>query len=467
MTDEPEVALEGTIDRITFRNADNDYTIARLVSGTTESTIVGKLFGVEEGMPVRVTGRWVVDRKWGRQFQVATCVPTTPKTVVGIEKLLGSKAFPGIGPALAKRLVEKFGRETLDIITHHPERLTEVIGIGAQRAAKLAEIVTDQRQVQEVMVFLYGLGVSPAFASRIVRRYGKEAINVVRANPYRLAREVWGIGFRTADAIAGQLGLARDAPARLEAGLLFALETASEDGHVCLPDDDLLARAAELLQIEPAVLPERLAALATSGLVIRESVDARGAVSALPELHAAEVAAATRLAELAHSIPRSLALDIRAALHAFEHLTGVTLADQQRRAVEAALRDPCVVITGGPGVGKTTIVKAIVHLARISHHKVALAAPTGRAAKRLGEATATTAMTIHRLLEYQPQRSAFARDSGNPLDADLVVVDESSMVDTAARCGTARGGAGRARGSCWSAMSISCRRWAPAQCCAT
>jgi exodeoxyribonuclease V alpha subunit len=425
-----QTTLDGTVERITFRNSENDYTVARLTSAGGEVTIVGKLFGVEEGMPVRLSGQWVDDKKWGRQFQVATAVPDTPKTIKGIETFLASKVFPGIGPALAKRLVEKFGKDTLDIITKTPARLTEVIGIGSQRAAKLAEVVGQQRHVQEVMVFLFGLGVSPAFAARIVRRYGADAVDVVRKTPYRLAREVWGIGFRTADSIAEKLGIARDAPDRLEAGLLFALETSAEDGHLHLPDDDLIARAAELLQVDGKTLPPRLGALEVSGLVIRESLGNRGACTSLPDLQHAEVEAAQRLAELVESPPRAIALDIGAAIHAFETVTGLELADQQRRAVEAALRDACVVITGGPGVGKTTIVKAIVHLARIGHRKVSLGAPTGRAAKRLGEATQAEAMTIHRLLEFQPQSGQFARNRETPLDADVIVIDETSMVDT-------------------------------------
>jgi exodeoxyribonuclease V alpha subunit len=425
-----ETTLDGTVERITFRNPDNDYTVAKLATASGELTVVGKLFGVAEGMPVRLSGQWVVDKKWGRQFQVATCVPDTPKTIKGIETFLASKVFPGIGPSLAKRIVEKFGKDTLDVITKTPQRLTEVIGIGSQRAAKLAEVVGQQRHVQEVMVFLFGLGVSPAFSARIVRRYGADAVEVVRKTPYRLAREVWGIGFRTADAIAEKLGIARDAPDRLEAGLLFALETSAEDGHLHLPDDDLIARAAELLQVDAAALPPRLAALELSGLAIREVLGHRGACTSLPELQHAEAEAAARLAELVESPPRPMALDISAAIHAFETVTGLELADQQRRAVDAALRDACVVITGGPGVGKTTIVKAIVHLARIGHRRVALAAPTGRAAKRLGEATQAEAMTIHRLLEFQPQSGTFARNREVPLDADVIVVDETSMVDT-------------------------------------
>jgi exodeoxyribonuclease V alpha subunit len=424
-----EVTLDGTLERITFRNADNGYTVARLASRDGVVTIVGNLVGIEEGVPVRVSGEWVDDKKWGRQFKVATCVPDSPKTVVGIEKFLGSKLFPGIGPALAKRIVEKFGRETLEVIAKTPDRLTEVIGIGSARAKTLALAIGEQKQVQELMVFLFGLGVPPAFAARIVRRYGNDAANVVRQNPYQLAQEVWGIGFRTADAIAEKLGIERDAPERLEAGLLFALETAAQDGNMHLPDDELVARAAELLSVEADKLAPRLGGLEERGVVVREVLGHRGPCSSLPELRAAESESAQILAELARTPARTFPLDVAAAIHAFEHVTGLDLARQQRQAVEAALLDRCVVITGGPGVGKTTIVKAIVHLARLGHRRVALAAPTGRAAKRLGEATSAEAMTIHRLLEYQPHEGGFQRNRDNALEADVLVVDEASMVD--------------------------------------
>lgn len=429
MAGEPEVTLDGTLERITFRG-DDYYTVARFTTDKGEPiTIVGKLVELNEGTPITVVGQWVVDRKYGRQFRVSFAHPRTPKTVIGIERFLGSGLIPGIGPSLAKRIVEKFGKDTLDVIDRSPARLTEVVGIGTQRARQLAEAVAAQRHVQEVMVFLQGHGVTMAQAARIVRKYGKDAINVVRANPYRLAHEVWGIGFRTADSIADKLGIARDAPERLEAGILHALETSAEDGHLHLPDDELLAAAAELLSIDASVLPPRLAALEASGLVIREVLGNRGPCSELPELYQAESESAALLAELASSPAKSFPLDIGAAIHAFESVTGLELAGQQRKAVEAALRDRCVVITGGPGVGKTTIVKAIVHLARLGHRRVALAAPTGRAAKRLGEATAAEAMTIHRLLEYQPHEGGFQRTRENPLDADLLVVDEASMVD--------------------------------------
>jgi exodeoxyribonuclease V alpha subunit len=428
---EPETTLDGTVDSIVFRNDESFFTIARFVTaGHQQVTVKGQLFDVKPGMPLKLRGAWVVDKKYGRQFEVASYQLDAPETVVGIERFLGSGLIPGIGPELARRLVDKFGKETLEVIDHQPGRLVEVAGIGAQRAQKLSEAFAAQRHIQDVMVFLRGHGVSSAFAARIYKKYGADSVNVVRQNPYRLAHEVWGIGFRTADAIAMQLGMARDAPQRLEAGLLHALELSVEDGNLHSPDDELVARAADLLQLGPDALPPRLAALEASRLIVREVLGDRGACSALPELHDAEVEAAARLAGLVHEHARPIALDISAAIHAFESLTTLALAEQQHRAVEAALRDTCTVITGGPGVGKTTIVKAIVHIARAGRKRVALAAPTGRAAKRLGEATGVEAMTIHRLLEYQPHDGGFQRDAGNPLELDLLVVDEASMIDT-------------------------------------
>ncbi len=430
VADAPEEILDGTVERYVFRAEDGGFAVARFVTvGGELVTVVGELVGIQEGLPLRVRGRWVVDRKYGRQFRLDTYQLRTPETVLGIERFLGSGIIPGIGPELAKRLVARFGMNTLEVIERTPAQLTEVPGIGAARAAKIADAFAAHRSVQDVMVFLRGHGVSAAFAARIYKKYGKDSISIVRANPYRLAHEVWGIGFRTADAIAEQLGIARDAPARLEAGLLHALEAGSEDGHLHLPDAELLAATAELLGIDGALLPPRLGALEARRLVVRESLGDRGPCTSLPWAHAAEAESAQLLAALTRTAARAFPLDVHAAIHAFEAVTGVALAAQQRRAVEAALVDKCVVVTGGPGVGKTTIVKAIVHLAELGKRRVALAAPTGRASKRLGEATAHEAMTIHRLLEFAPHEGGFQRGLDNPLEIDMLVVDEASMVD--------------------------------------
>ena len=435
MADAQEITLDGTLDRVVFKNDESSFTVARFQTAAhLPVTIVGELVGVTEGLPLRLRGQWIEDKKFGKQFKVTSYQLRTPETLVGIERFLGAAGIQGIGPEMAKRLVKKFGMDTLEIIDREPQRLTEVVGIGTARAAQLSAAFAEQRQMQDVMVFLHGIGVSPSLAPRIIKRYGKDAINIVRANPYRLAHEVRGIGFRTADAYAQKLGLARDAPERIEAGILHALETAADDGHMHLPDETLLAQTAELLGIDLGLIPPRLGALEQRGLVIRESLGDRGACTELPWAYEAEAEAAARLAELIRTPSRASSLDVHAAIHAFEAVTNLQLAGQQRRAVEAALTDKCVVITGGPGVGKTTIVKAIVHLAMLTKRKVALAAPTGRAAKRLGEATAHEAMTIHRLLEYQPHANGFARKPENPLDVDLLVIDETSMVDAQLFC---------------------------------
>ncbi len=423
--------LDGVLERYVYRDESSSFAVAKLsVEGQPmPATIVGELVGVSEGLPLRLRGQWIDDKKFGRQFRVVTYQLNEPNTLVGIERFLSSGLISGIGPEIARRMVEHFGIDTLEVIGRTPSRLTEVTGIGASRAGKIAEAFAAQRHVQDVMVFLRGHGVSAGFAARIVKRYGNDAINVVRENPYRLAREVWGIGFRTADGIAEKLNIARDAPARLEAGLLFALDTASEDGHVHLPDDKLAELAGDLLRLEPSKLTPSLETLASSGLVIIENLPPRGRCVSLPRFHAAETAAAARLREIINTPARSLALDIEAAIVDYEISSTITLATQQKRAVAAALIDKCAVITGGPGVGKTTIVRGIVHLARLTRRRIMLAAPTGRAAKRMSEATGAEAVTLHRLLEYQPHEGKFAKGLDNLLEVDIVVVDETSMVD--------------------------------------
>jgi len=424
--------LDGTVERVVYRDEATHFSVARFaVDGGEPVTVVGALPPLGEGLPLRLRGRWVVDRKWGKQFKVDSFQTRSPETLVGIERFLGSGSIPGIGPELARRLVARFGLDTLKVIETQPHRLIEVDGIGPSRASRVAAAFAEQRHLQDVMVFLRGHGVTAAFAARILKRYGNDAIRVVRENPYRLALEVWGIGFRTADGIAEKLGIARDAPARLEAGLVHVLDTHLEDGHLHVPEDALLDGAAELLGVARDRLAGPLAALETSKHVVRELLGHRGPCLSLTAAWHAEQAAATAFAELARTPARPLSLDLDAAIADFEVKSTLELAPQQRRAVAAALVDKCTVITGGPGVGKTTIVRGIVHLAGLLRRKVALAAPTGRAALRLSESTGHDASTVHRLLEFQPQEGAFARTRQNPLEADLVVVDEASMVDIA------------------------------------
>src|SRR5688500_6145880 len=289
-----ETTLDGTLERIVFRSEDTGFTVGRLaIAGAAEPvTVVGSLLGVAEGTPLKVRGTWSVDKKWGRQFKVETYVIQTPATAKGIERFLAAADIPGVGPALAKRLVEKFGLETLAVIEKHPERLTEVVGIGTAKATKIAGAWGAYRHVQDVMVFLHGHGVSGAVAARIVKKYGNGAVEKLRENPYRVAAEVWGIGFKTADAIAEKLGIARDAPDRLEAGLARALAEHVEDGHTHVRDEALLVAAGELLGVEREVLREPLAALGARKIVVREVLGSRGACTSLATVYAIEREAA-------------------------------------------------------------------------------------------------------------------------------------------------------------------------------
>ena len=425
--------IEGTFGRVVFRNEESGFTIARIdLPDGREVTALGELlFGFPEGMPVRLRGQWVDDRKWGKQLKVVHAQRRTPETLVGIERFLGSGMIKGIGPDLAKRLVAHFGMETLDVITTMPQRLTEVEKIGPVRARMIAAAFAEYAHVQDVMVFLHGTGVSPSTAVRIVKRYGHDAIRIVRENPYRLAIEVWGIGFRTADQIAEKLGIARDAPARLRAGLVHVIGEHVEDGHTHVPEDVLLDRGAEILAVARDKLVGPLDELEAGRTVTREVLGDRGRCVALAAVTQMELEAALAFAELVRTPTRGIVLDLEQAIAHFETSTGLALAPQQRRAVSAAAVEKCVIITGGPGVGKTTIIKAVVDLAARMRRRIALAAPTGRAAKRLSESTGAEAVTLHRLLEFQPQTGEFARNRESPLEADLVVIDETSMVDLA------------------------------------
>jgi exodeoxyribonuclease V alpha subunit len=425
------LVLEGTVGRVVYQDADRIFSVARFrTDGAEETTIVGELLDTGEGASLRVHGKWVDDRRFGRQFRVSWFEERTPETRAGIEKYLSGSKIPGIGPELARRLVDHFGLKTLDVIEREPHRLTEVSGIGEQRAEKLSAAFAQLTRMRRVMVFLLGHGVTAAFAARIVKRYGEDAVRVVRENPYRLT-EVWGIGFRTADSIAEKLGVARDAPARLAAGLEFVLKEQLEDGHTHVPENVLFDKGAEILGVPREKLVPALEALEQTHKIVREILGERGRTAALTEVTNEEIQAAQAFADLCRTPARTVAIDVEQAISEVEVAANLQLAPQQRKAVVAAAVDKCVVVTGGPGVGKTTIIRAVVELATRTRRRCSLAAPTGRAAKRLAEATGREAVTLHRLLAYNPQSGAFERDHESPLEADLVVVDECSMVDLA------------------------------------
>ncbi|MEU2181466.1 SF1B family DNA helicase RecD2 [Streptomyces thermolilacinus] len=434
--------VEGVLERITYSNEENGYTVARVDTGRGGGellTVVGSLLGAQPGESLRMEGRWGSHPQYGRQFTVENYTTVLPATIQGIRRYLGSGLIKGIGPRIADRIVEHFGTDTLDIIEREPKRLVEVPGLGPKRTRMIGAAWEEQKAIKEVMVFLQGVGVSTSIAVRIYKKYGDASISVVRNQPYRLAADVWGIGFLTADRIAQAVGIPHDSPDRVKAGLRHALSQSADQGHCFLPEERLIADAVKLLQVDTGLVIDSLAELAADeeeGGVVRERVpDPDGepvtGVFLLP-FHRAEVSLAAQLRRLMRAEEDRMAafqdVDWDKALAWLADRTGAELAPEQEAAVRLALTRKVAVLTGGPGCGKSFTVRSVVELARAKKAKVLLAAPTGRAAKRLAELTGAEASTVHRLLELKPGGDA-AYDRDRPLDADLVVVDEASMLD--------------------------------------
>lgn len=391
-------------------------------------TIVGLFPRVSAGARVRVRGVYETDRVHGEQLRATSVTELAPTTLAGIEKYLASGMIKGIGQAYAARIVHQFKLDTLRVLDEEPHRLREVYGLGKARADQLAQAWQEQRAIRDVMVFLQAHGASVHLAARIFKRYGPKAVAIVSSDPYRLAIDVWGVGFRTADKIAGELGIAKDSPQRMQAALLQALRDSTDSGHCYLTAEDLVGRAGRLMSEEAPpeieLLEDALSAVAASKHVVRE---ADGAVYEA-RMHETEARLGARFAELAGMDARKLP-GFDTAIERFEKESGTVLAEEQRLAVTKAASSNLLVITGGPGVGKTTIVKAILGVFERAGVVARLAAPTGRAAKRMSEATGKDAATLHRLLEFDPKTSTFKRDRNKPIDAGAIVVDESSMVD--------------------------------------
>jgi exodeoxyribonuclease V alpha subunit len=448
-SEQPTEVLAGSIERVTFHNASNGFCVLRIKArGHRELvTVVGHAAEISAGEWVTVSGVWVNDREHGQQFKAAFLRSSPPTTAEGIEKYLGSGMIRGIGPIYASKLVAAFGAEVFEVIEQAPERLQEVPGIGKVRAGRIAQAWADQKVVREIMVFLHSHGVGTARAVRIFKTYGNDAVQVMAENPYRLARDIRGIGFRTADAIAARLGIEPTATIRLRAGINYALLEASGEGHCGLPTAELLKLAGELLVVErpgadqldetgatrrvplePAQIQSALDLELAEGAVVADSLAGEPAIF-LSHLHKAERQIAESLLELAQGAPPWGAIDAVKAIGWVEQRLGLQLAASQKAAVEQALASKVLVITGGPGVGKTTLINAILQILAAKKLRIQLCAPTGRAAKRMAEATGLEAKTIHRLLEFDPASYGFRRNSDLPLECDLLVVDETSMVD--------------------------------------
>jgi exodeoxyribonuclease V alpha subunit len=434
--------LDGVLERVTFANPETGYTIARIAPerGSELVTAVGPLLGAQVGEFLRLRGRWSSHPRYGRQFEVHSYATVLPATAAGIQKYLGSGLIKGIGPVMAERMVAHFGVDIMHVIEAEPGRLVEVDGLGPKRTAMIAAAWAEQKAIKEVMIFLQGVGVSTSLAVRIYKKYGDASVSVVRHEPYRLAADVWGIGFKTADTIAAAVGIAPDSPERIKAGLAYTLSEAADDGHCYLPAPNLIADAAKILDVPAELVAPGLDELTAAEGVFRETVPAQAQAEAAPQVPAvylppfyqAERSVAHALLRLltapADRLAAFVSVDWDKALGWLRGRTGAELAPEQADAVRLALTSKVAVLTGGPGCGKSFTVRSVVELARAKGATVVLAAPTGRAAKRLAELTGHQAATIHRLLALRPGGEP-SFDAANPLDADLVVVDETSMVD--------------------------------------
>jgi exodeoxyribonuclease V alpha subunit len=441
--------LDGVLERVTFSNPETGYTIARIapdrgtgrgpVSADTELvTAVGPLLGAQIGESLRLRGRWTSHMKYGRQFEVHSYTTVLPATEQGVRRYLGSGLIKGIGPVMAERMVAHFGVDIMHVIDDEPEKLVEVPGLGPKRSARIRDAWAEQKAIKEVMIFLQGVGVSTSLAVKIYKKYGDESVDTVKQQPYQLAADIWGIGFKTADTIAASVGIARDSPERIKAGLAYTLSEAADDGHCYLPESALVTEATKILGVPADQIAPLIGDLAAAELAVRDEVPVPGAAADplqavyLPPFYHSERSLASSLRRLltcgADRLPGFQAVDWEKALGWLKTKTSADLAPEQADAVKLALTRKVAVLTGGPGCGKSFTVRSVVELARARKAKVVLAAPTGRAAKRLAELTGHEAATIHRLLKLQPGGDP-EFDAANPLDADLVVIDETSMVD--------------------------------------
>ncbi len=430
--------LQGQIERITYSNEENGYTVAKLkVRGRQDLvTVIGNLMAPMPGEIIRMRGEWTNHPKFGEQFKIDAYESMVPATVYGIRKYLGSGLIKGIGPVMATRIVKRFGEKTLEVIDSGVGRLVEVEGIGAKRIEMIEKAWADQKEIREVMVFLQTHGVSSGYATKIFKQYGKTSIQVVTENPYRLATDIFGIGFITADKIAGKLGFGKDSPLRAEAGILYVLHQLADEGHVYYPYEPLIGKCGEILDADREILVKAFGTIAVDKRIVIEdlnesSEDDRENHKAvyLAKYHFSETGIANRMKVLLKA-PKSIRpIDADRAIEWVQQKLSIELAEMQIEAVKNAAANKVMVITGGPGTGKTTIINSIIRIYKAVGVNLLLAAPTGRAARRMSEATGEEAKTLHRLLEYSPAKAGFKKDDNDPLDCDLLIVDEASMID--------------------------------------
>tara|TARA_B100000900_G_scaffold416210_1_gene450084 strand:- start:10216 stop:12393 length:2178 start_codon:yes stop_codon:yes gene_type:complete len=434
-----EKTLSGTIERVTFHNEENGYCVLRVrKNGATKVlTVVGNCAAPNAGEDIAARGEWIEDDQYGTQFKADEISTSEPGNLVGIERYLGSGLIDGIGPTYAKKLVEKFGPEVFNIIDDRSKSLEEVDGIGPKRRKEIKASWEKQKSVRRIMVFLHQHGISTARAVRIYKTYGDDSIKRLRENPYRLSHDLHGVGFKTADNIASKLGIKFDDRSRIEAGIQFAIQTATGNGHCALPENELIESATDLLGVDQISVEKCLERIITNNDIVKEDINS---VSMIFPNHlvSAEKLVSKKILSLASKGANYPEIEIEKALTWCQEKIGYPLAEGQRNAVELALQERVLIITGGPGVGKTTILRSVLMILKAKKINTVLCAPTGRAAKRMSESTSLEASTIHRLLEFQGRSGKFAHDESNPLKGDLFIVDEASMIDIQLMCSLLR-----------------------------
>lgn len=425
----------GYIERITFQNEENGYTVLQLkIQGRQHLVcVVGILPGVQPGETIRCFGSWKHHVSHGRQFESQRYNVEAPADVIGIKKYLGSGLIKGIGPTFAKRIADKFDTNTLNVIDQEPQRLLEVEGVGRKKLEQIISCWSEQKSIRQVMMFLQSHGISPTYAQKVFKTYGDKSIQILKENPYTLSRDIYGIGFKTADTIAQKLGISFDSIQRIDAGIEYLLNEFANDGHVCYPQKEFLVNAHEVLKVSPLIIQEQINALQHEGRIERFDLLYLNEPTPflwLKKLFLSEVGIARELRRLKSTKSHLREVNIEKAIEWIQSQLKLNLAEQQKLAIQMALKDKVQIITGGPGTGKSTITKAILGITEKLTDKIILAAPTGRAAKRMTEITGKRASTIHSLLEYSFSGEGFKRSRNNPLEADLIIIDEASMIDT-------------------------------------